>query len=202
MAWIAVLKDWQDLISGILTIVAAFIGGAYVIRSTNKQVSAVSEQFHETIRPFVIAKLGTYAGVVFSLEIENIGQSPASNLTLNIDKDFFQFGEKQNNIRSLEAFNRVVPNFAPGEKMVFLLSQGFNMDNVENGNDLTPHKFTIKVRYQFQDHDYDESYLIDTEHYSGVLALKGQHDLLSDIATHLKEISTGLKSLVQKIPDR
>jgi len=189
MDWLATLKEWQDLATGLLTIAAAFIGGGYVVHSTNRQVALLADQFRETNRPFVIAKLGTYAGVIFSLEIENIGRSPATSLRLSLDKDFYPFGNNKN-LRELEAFNREIPTFAPGERMTFLLSQGHKMDNVIDGVDRTPSRFSVSAMYDFQSRAYAETYLIDTEHYNGVLALKRNSDILSDIAGHLKTMAS------------
>lgn len=189
MDLIAYIRDWQTLIGGLLTILAAFIGGRYVVLSTNRQIAAVADQFRETVRPFVIAKLGTYAGTIFCLEIQNIGQSAAADLSLELDRDFYQFGDNGKNLRDLEAFVRVVPQFAPGEKLTFLLSQGFNLDNVKDGIDLTPKTLKITTRYRFREIRYEEAYVIDMQHYFGVLALKNKHDILSEIAGYLKKIS-------------
>lgn len=181
-------KEWQSFFGALMTIVAALIGGFFVVRSSNRQMALISDQFSEVTRPFVIARLTTRAGTVFVLEIENTGQTPATDLTLEINKDFFQFGESRN-IRDFPAFNRTVPHFAPREKLIFDLSQGFNMSNFHDGVDRTPRQFTVKVKYCGQGKAYNESYEIDVEHYFSTLAAKNPQDHLEDISRHLKKIS-------------
>ncbi|WP_127143441.1 hypothetical protein [Pelagibacterium montanilacus] len=133
------LKEWQTLLTGIFTLIAAIIAGNVALRAAARQISAATDQYAQTVRPFVIARLNTYAGVIFMPEIENIGRSPAKNLRLGIDKDFFEFGDRRN-IKDSSAFTRTISHFAPGEKISFYLSQGFNMDS-----DRTPSSFTISA---------------------------------------------------------
>ena len=186
------LKEWQDLIGGIMTVVAAFIGGYYVIRSTTRQVEALSSQFRETVRPYVIARLTTRAGVLFVLEIENIGQSPASNLNLGLDRDFYQFNDRLN-LREASAFNRTIPHFSPGEKISFDLSQGFNLNNMVDGVNRTPHQFMVGAEYHFGGYRYHETYLIDLDYYFQASALKHPSDHLDDISKGIQAIAKNTK---------
>jgi hypothetical protein len=181
MEWLStailVLKDWQTLVAGLLTIATAFIAGAYVVRSTKRQIDAVREQFEETIRPFVVAKIGIYSGVIFSLEIENTGKSSATDLSLSIDRDFYQFGESGKNLKTFEAFKMPIRHFAPGEKLTFLLSQGFNMKNFIDGTNVTPEEFLVTAKYSFKQSSYIEEYSINTTAYYHALAAKSDYDL-------------------------
>lgn len=182
------LKDWQTLLTGILTLIGAIVAGAVALRAAGRQISAATEQYYQTIRPFVIARLSTYAGVVFMLEIENIGNSAAENLKLDIDKDFFEFGDGRN-IKRSSAFTLPIAHFAPREKFSFYLSQGFNMDNKKDGINRTPPSFTVSASYSFRNNRYDEKYLIDTQPYNDIAALKKAEDHLQDISNNIAKIA-------------
>tara|TARA_R100000365_G_C2742300_1_gene70968 strand:- start:55 stop:738 length:684 start_codon:yes stop_codon:yes gene_type:complete len=182
------LKEWQTLLTGILTLFGAILAGWVALRVAGRQIQAATEQYYDTIRPFVVVRLNTHAGVVFMLEIENIGQSAAANLVLKLDKDFFAFGDGHN-LREASAFTRPFAHFAPKEKLSFYLSQGFNMENKRDGIDRTPSVFTVSATYGFRDKKYEESYVIDTTPYDGVAALKKTEDYLSDIAKSVHELA-------------
>src|SRR5690606_326594 len=88
------LSEWLTLVNTLLT--AMFAGLTFfILRANCAAVGAMREQMTDQNRPFVTVTVQVRMGTpVIQLLIRNVGRSPAQNLRLRLDRDFFQFGEK------------------------------------------------------------------------------------------------------------
>ena len=102
------LSEWLTLANVLLT--AVFAGLTFfILRANRAAVGAMREQMADQNRPFVAVtvqvRMGTHG---IQLLVRNVGRSPAQNLRLHLDRDFFQFGEKSEgrNLAKQSAFSR------------------------------------------------------------------------------------------------
>ena len=189
-SWVCVIDiayRWQTLIGALTAVITASIGAAVTISAANKQLM-------ETLRPYVVAKLSIADGSFFMLDIVNIGKLPAKNMILRMDRDFYSFGDGEN-IRDNSAFRSITPSFAPGEKLSFYLSQGFNLDNNSDGIDKTPKSFTIYISYEFKGNTYKDDYPIELVRYFGAAAIKTSDDHLLKISEYLEKMERQLEGM-------
>ena len=192
----------MDLLNGqgatnLISLALVVITGVYVyltrqIAVTNqKQIEPSREQFLATIRPFVVARISIRHTVFLSLEIENIGKTPAQDLKLEISKPFHQFAKSDagSNIQTFEAFNRSIPTFSPSELFRFDLSQGFNLNKEHDGKLLTPMQFDVTASYKSDFDIYNETYHIDLLPYFHTHTPRSASEYLEKIESHLNVIA-------------
>lgn len=176
----------QGVLTSILTIITAIY--AYLtwsIARSNKSMTTAM------LRPVIGARIAIRQGVIIALIIENTGRSIAKNISINIDRDFFQYDEKDDrrNIKNFHAFSKVIKSMAPDEKIQFDLSQGFNLGKEVDGKIITPFEFDLDISYEFGKSNFKETQQIDLRQYINSLALKDPLENLEQIEKHLKKIS-------------
>ena len=87
-----------EILTGLLVLITGFYAWAtYKILRANESVVEVARQEAENIsRPYInISTFTIPDNPIIFLVIENTGKTLANNLKLQIDKDFYQFGEKK-----------------------------------------------------------------------------------------------------------
>lgn len=143
------------------------------------------------LRPVIGFRLIIRHGTIISLVLENTGKSTATKIELKLDRDFFQFAEnsEKNNLRNFSAFNKEIKSMASNDTITFDLAQGFNFGVEENNKILTPHEFTIKMKYCFGDILYEEIQHIDIKPYMSSLAVHEPLEHLESISKSLKKIA-------------
>jgi len=84
-----------------LTAILAFITAIYaylthrMAKASEASVEAMRDQSEAMLRPYIIAVLFIRPHTPFLyLRVKNTGRMGAQNLRLTLDRDFFQFGEK------------------------------------------------------------------------------------------------------------
>ncbi len=161
--------NWLSLLLIIITGVYVFLTWK-ILKSNNLMIQTMTEQFQESVRPYVTATLAIREGVIFVLEIKNRGKTPATNLELRLDKDFYQFSNdlEDRNLKNFQAFNQTISTFSPRETLSFDLSQGFNMGTKIENKILTPTQFKVSLNYFFLNSTYSETFVIDTAPYMSV----------------------------------
>lgn len=118
--------DWLTLALVVITAVYAW-ATFKILRANEGVVSAMREQTEAQLRPYVVVCAAVRTGTTLvSLEIQNTGKSPALNLRLRMDKDFFPHAERREseNIAMLPAFTETIESLAPGARMLFVLGVG------------------------------------------------------------------------------
>ncbi len=142
------------------TITLAAITAIYTILTyrimshTKKQADVMALQTEAMLRPIVNVRTQHNIDQYICLVIENIGNSPAENLKLTIDKDYF-FADYLNstpdprwNLRRQIPFVNITPKFAPGERFTFPLIEFtdtvYYNDNIEIQRSTNNHKLDLQ----------------------------------------------------------
>ena len=163
------LSEWLTLANVLLT--AMFAGLTFfILRANRAAVGAMREQMADQNRPFVAVTVQVRMGTpVIQLLIRNVGRSPAQNLRLRLDRDFFQFGEKSEsrNLAKQSAFSQQIDCLPPMSELLFDLGMGFKI--FEGGADPTicPHTFEVSAEYEYGKNKYSEKTHVDLRPYIG-----------------------------------
>ncbi|MEL7430222.1 MAG: hypothetical protein AAFN43_09495 [Pseudomonadota bacterium] len=181
----------------ILTAVLVLITAVYAyltfsISSSNKRMAEeIAKQTEAMLRPVISFRIEVRAGSIFCLVLENTGKSTAESVNLKLDRDFFRFGERNedSNLKNFNAFRQIVDSMASGERIKFDLAQGWEIDKEHEGVNLTPSTFQIEVEYLFGSKRYQETQKIDLRPYMSSLAVKEPLEHLEQISASLKKIA-------------
>ena len=163
------LPEWLTLANVLLT--AMFAGLTFLFLLANRAaVGAMREQMADQNRPFVAVTVQVRMGTpVIQLLIKNVGRSPAQNLRLCLDRDFFQFGEQSEsrNLAKQSAFSQLIDCLPPMSELLFDLGMGFKI--FEGGADPTicPHTFEVSAEYEYGKNKYSEKTHVDLRPYMG-----------------------------------
>jgi hypothetical protein len=155
--------DWLTLA---LVLITGFYAWATfrILRANERVVEAMHQQTEAQLRPYVIAAATVRTGTtLFCLEIQNTGKSPALNVRLRMDRDFYPHGEKREheNIAKLSAFTQPIESLAPGARIVFILGVGGKIFAPGTDESLCPKVFTVSAEYSFSGKQYAEQTTID-----------------------------------------
>lgn len=151
-----------------LTAILVFVTTIYVyltfrmVQTSESSVKAIYDQSEAMLRPYVVIEPYVRSHTQFLyLRIKNTGKTAAENLSITIDRDFFQFGEKRRNLREATAFNEPIDSLAPESEILFALAQGSMIFGGKGDMNLTPEKFEVSTEYQFADKTVSENHKID-----------------------------------------
>jgi hypothetical protein len=147
----------------------ALITGLYavftfrILKANQRVADEMALQRRDILRPIISVGPQVDEYLVVSLLIKNSGSSPATNLKLGMDSDFYSFAEysESHNLKGISAFNNPISAFAAGSELRFDLAQGFNLGQSKDGKSLTPMKFKISAQYEFGLDKFDEDFHID-----------------------------------------
>jgi hypothetical protein len=168
-----------------------------ILKANRDAVAAMREQTTELSRPRVAiwphVRIGTQ---ILCLSVKNVGNSSAHNLRMEVDRDFYVFGEKSDdkNLRLFNAFQYPIDALPPGAELLFYLhvsSQLFapNADPITNVK-----KFSIRARYEFTGREYDERTDIDfNAYYSTVVPQDVIAEEVEKVHKELKELRRSLE---------
>ncbi len=143
----------MEVFTALLVIITGFYAWVtFKILKVNQGVlREMRDQQDSLYRPYISISPVAYSdSSIFYLKIKNTGQTAAHKLRLNLDRDFYQFGEKKDerNLRNVSAFSSVVDSFVPGAEMLFYLAQGFVIFGKEGNETVTPPVFTATADYE------------------------------------------------------
>ncbi|WP_332747902.1 hypothetical protein [Hydrogenophaga sp.] len=186
-------SDW-------LTFALVAITGFYawatfrILRANELVVEAMREQTEALLRPYVIATTTVRTGTTLvCLEIQNTGKSPALNVRLKMDRDFYPHAENREheNIAKLPAFSQPIESFAPGARLVFLLGVGGTIFAPGVDEALCPRVFHVQAEYDYGGRTYSEDNIIDTRPmlHSSVV----QHPVATEIDRLRQSLEKGVK---------
>lgn len=177
--------DWLTLA---LVLITAFYAWATfeILRANKGVVQAMEMQTEAQLRPYVVASVSVRSGTtLLLLEIQNTGKSPALNLNLKMDKDFFLNAEKgRDNIAELPVFTQAIESFAPGTKIPFVLGVGHTILADEVDDTTCPKVFSIDAEYTFGAKAYKERNTIDLR---PLLGSSAEQDPIADELKKLRE---------------
>lgn len=154
--------DWLTLA---LVIITAFYAWATfkILRANQGVVQAMEAQTEAQLRPYVVARVTAQPGTtLLLLQIENTGKSPALDLRLHMDKEFFFNGDVQKeDLSKLPVFSQPIESLSPGARIPFVLGVAHSIFGVETGELICPKVFTISALYTFGGKKYSERNTID-----------------------------------------
>lgn len=187
-----------DLLTGVLVLVTIFYAWAtfHILKANKGIVALMQEQMEQLNRPYVQVSMFVRTGTpLLHLRIQNTGKSAAQNLKLEMNKDFFQFGEKRqnSNIRLKPAFQEIISCFPPNSVLEFALGMGHSIFSEPADEDISPKKFTVKATYSFPGKSVSEETEIDLSPY---LYTEIPRDVIYD---GLSEIKDAIKELTKKV---
>lgn len=140
-------------------------------KASEDSVEAIRDQSEALLRPYVTVSPFVRPHTPFLyLRVENSGRTGAENLRLEIDRDFFQFGEAdrpEKNLRAMSAFTVPIDNLAPGNKLIFALAQGWVIFGESRRPEITPPQFNVTAVYEFRGKQIKETNRVDLRPYTG-----------------------------------
>ncbi len=157
--------DWLTLALVAITGWYAWITGR-ILKANESMVQAVRDQQYAATRPYVQLTITVRVGTTLVyLQVENVGKTAAADLTLSMDRDFYQLGEKTEraNLRNAAAFSQPIRSLAPGARLRFLLGTG---SSIFGGDDTRcPQRFDVVAMYSTGSERVVETSAIDLKPY-------------------------------------
>lgn len=160
-----------------LTAILVFITAIYaylthrMAKASEASVEAIRDQSEAMLRPYISVTSFVRPHTPFLyLRISNTGRTGAQNVRLAIDRDFFQFGEKdrpEKNLRNMSAFVAPIDSFPPGAELLFGLGQGWVLFGKDAKSEVSPAQFNITTTYDFLGKHVEEVSRIDLRPYAG-----------------------------------
>lgn len=185
--------DWLTLA---LVVITGFYAWATfeILRANKAVVQAMEAQTQAQLRPYVVAAVGARVGTTLMLlEIQNTGKSPALDLCLRMDKDFYFNGEKgRDNIAKLPVFTQPIESLSPGARIPFILGVGHTIFAQGIDESICPKVFTITAEYSFGGKQYFERNTMDLR---PLLNSSAEHDPIGD---EVKKLRESLEKLLRK----
>lgn len=172
----------ENLTAALIVITAVYAYLTYRISVANeKSVAAINFQTESILRPYVVVEAYFRPNTaIINLRIKNHGKSGAENITMEIDRDFFQLGDAKRNLKSLSAFNSKIDLLAPQSELLFTLASAQEIFSESSNESLLPKKFSIKTSYSFGSKTITENHNIDLNPFLG--ASTGKDSLIEEIA--------------------
>ena len=182
------LPEWLTLANVLLT--AMFAGLTFfILRANRAAVGAMREQMADQNRPFVAVTVQVRMGTpVIQLLIKNVGRSPAQNLRLRLDRDFFQFGEQgeSRNLAKQSAFSQSIDCLPPMSELLFDLGMGFKIFASGANPTICPHTFEVSAEYEYGKNKYSEKTHVDLRPYMGTSV--SRHPVVEELERVRKSI--------------
>lgn len=154
--------DWLAFALAALTTVYT-CATLLILRANKAVVRAMREQIEAHLRPYVMVTVFPRMGSKsLCLLIKNVGKSPANDLHLEMDQDFYLNAERvpHRNVRALSAFTKPIASLPPDAQLVFDLGTG---PEIFSATDPTtcPLVFTVQAKYRFSGQSFDEDTTVD-----------------------------------------
>lgn len=171
-------------------ITAIYAGLTHSIAKSNRVMTyQVRTQIESQTRPVISINIEIRHKTIFSLKISNRGQSPATAIYFKISQSIYQYGDftEDRNLANIQLFNQEIPTMAPGDVFLLDLYQGFNINKMESGQNITPDRFKVTADYKFGEVSYHEIFHIDLRPYLYTRADDRETEELQRIAKILEE---------------
>lgn len=164
----------------ITTVFAVFT--FFILRANRAAVAAMRDQMTEQARPYVHVSIRVRMGTpVIQLLVRNVGKSPAQNLTLHIDRDFYQYGQKVEgrNLVSYSAFSNPIDCLPPMSELLFDLGTGPSIFAADADPTVCPTTFEVAADYAHGKNTYSEKTQMDLRPYLGTSV--PQHPVVEEL---------------------
>jgi hypothetical protein len=137
-----------------------------ILKTSRDSINLMEKQLESSIRPYIVVDVISPRSPLLTLRIQNSGGSPAENLKIRIDRDFFRLNQRQDerNLRNHYAFSAPIKWFPAKAELLFELGMSFK---IFEEPDVTPHQFEITCSYEFGHKIMEEKILIDLNVFRG-----------------------------------
>lgn len=165
----------------------------HIAKSNRLTADLMKAQIEAATRPYVsmgpTVRIGT---PLLQLVIENLGQSSALDLRLELQEDFYFNAERQEarNLKRYTAFVHPISSFSPRSRLVFDLGTG---PSIFTNPDTCPHRFTVKATYRHANQEYVESTTVDLQPFQLTTV---PHDPVAD---EVEKVSKEIAKLTQAL---
>ena len=134
---------------------------------TYRAVVAMKDQTEAIYRPYISISHFLDEDTLVGLVIKNTGRTTASNVRLNIDKDFYQLGsaDKDLNLRSIYLFSNEIKSMSPDATLLLSLAPTILLINASENDSITPLVFNITATYSYGKKTFTEVTAIDLRVY-------------------------------------
>jgi len=160
-----------------------------ILGANRTAVQVMQAQLESVTRPnILVVAAARPMTTFFELSISNSGNSPASNLRLSLDKDYYFNAEaaESANIRRYDAFVHSIDSFPPRAQLVFGLGAGFRVLE----SDLSPLRFKVTAEYDWSGRHYVEHTNVDMQPFKKSLQITdAQAEGLERIAKAIETFS-------------
>lgn len=164
-----------EILTGALVIITAMyaVFTFRIMRANERTVQAIHDQSENALRPYVdIGVITPPNSHMFMLRVANTGRTGARNVRLEIDRDFFQYGQKDGtNLRKTTVFTQPIEQLSPGAEIRFGLGFGPQLVGDVVDSTLTPPVFEITAVYSYGTRTVTERTTIDMRPYRDAMRL-------------------------------
>lgn len=191
------LAEWLTLANVLLTAVFAGLT-VFILKANRETVAAMRDQMADQARPYVHVSVQVRMGTpVIQLLVRNVGKSPAQNLTLHIDRDFYQYGEKteSRNLAKQSAFSHPIECLPPVSELLFDLGMGFKIFANDSDPAVCPTTFEVSANYRHATNTYSEITHVDLRPYLGTSV--PQHPVVEELK-HVRESIDDLRGVIKQ----
>lgn len=181
------MVEWLTGVLVIVTGVYAWITFR-ILKVNERTLGFVSDQTEAISRPYVtVAVLTVPNSPMFYLRIANTGRTGATEVRLEMDRDYFDNGRKDGrNLRTLTAFQQPIGELAPGSELVFMLGSAVTVFAKDTDPAITPQVFEVRVPYRYGGKQVAETTVIDLRPY--FLSIDRPDPLIDEIQAIRKEL--------------
>jgi len=180
-------KQNSSFVLSILTAVYVFL--TFFILNQMRKDQIASRRPYLNVRSYLRDR------AVECLLIKNVGNSPAYNVKFDIDRDFYQHGKTDRNIREFPIFTNVIKSIAPRTEYHIDLAQ-YRLFHERNRNEiLIPISFTITAKFS-----YRSIFFLKTVEEKTIIDMKPTYMtkvVPADIPSELKILNDNLDKLIK-----
>ena len=161
-----------SFLTGLLVIVTGFyvVATFEILKSHREQIAVMKKELDLLSRPCItISPMTVARSPILYLKIANTGKNPAENLKLEIDRDFYVFGEETESHRlsNFNAFKNGIKLMPPASELLFHLASAIELFKEDVDQEITPHIFDIKATYSYRKNRIEEVTTVDLSSYRG-----------------------------------
>jgi len=190
-----------EILTALLVIITGFYAWVTfkILKANEGVLHEMRFQQEAFYRPYISISPVVYSdSPIFYLKIENTGRTAAYNLKLQLDQDFYQFGQKSenNNLKNFAAFSSPIESFVPGAQMLFYLAQGPVIFGEKSDASVTPPVFTVTAEYEYGNKKVCETTKVDLRPY---LNSAIPHDPIVSKLKDIKQSIDNISKVMNKI---
>lgn len=171
------------------------------VAALHGQTDALLKQVEVLYRPYITVWVEMDNAGTRKLHVMNTGRSAARNLSLTMDRDFYQLAKQESdgerwNLRRAYLFSNTILSFGPNSHVQFVLAGATQLNDENIDQSLMPRQFVITSHYESADVIYQEGHQIDLDQFRSSFLHK---DFTVEA---LRSIGKTLEGIKEKLPDQ